>query len=1166
VIGHIIELCARYRALVLLAGLALGIGGFAAMQRVKLDAIPDLSDSQVIVFSEWPGRSPTLVEDQVTYPLVTSLLGTPKVEEVRGQSMFGMSFVYVVFEEGTDPYWARSRVLEYLNTAQDRLPEGATSRLGPDASGVGWVYQYALVDTSGKRDSGELRALHDYSIRYALASVPGVAEVATVGGLEPEYQVTLDPQRLRTYGLSLADVSDAVRRASGDVGGRLLEMSEREYFVRGRGYVGSVADLEAVAVRTDERGTPVLVKDVGNVRMGAALRRGAADWNGQGDVVSGIVVMRHGENALDVISRVKQRIEELRGSLPKGVKIETAYDRSQLIERAIATLKGALLEEMLVVAAVIVLFLLHLRSALLPIISLPLAVLAAFIPMWLFDVPATIMSLGGIAIAIGATVDAEIVMVEAAHKRLEHHPNAEGAERRKLLAEAAREVTPAIFFSLLIIAVSFLPVFGLAGQAGKLFQPLAFTKTMVMLSAALLSITVAPALRDFLLKGKIRSEERHPVSRAIRRFYEPFVHVALENPRTTVLIGLFAVLSALPVAKKLEWEFMPPLDEGDLLYMPTTLPGISIDEARRQLQIQDAALRKFPEVASVLGKVGRAESATDPAPLSMVETVVQLKPPSAWRTRFERRWYHGWTPAFTRPLLTKLWPEFRALTRAELVEEMNAKLRFPGFTNAFTQPIRNRIDMLSTGIRTPIGVKVYGEDLGQIERAGAAIERIVKNVPGTRSVFFERQQGGLYLDVIPRREALARYGLGAKDVNDLVESALGGEVVATTLAGRARYGVTVRYAESARSSVEAILDAPVVVRGADAVRVADVADVRIADGPPMIKDESGLLVGYVYVDISEDVDLRAYVESAQNAVNAALASGAFTLPDGGRLRWTGQYELLREMEQRMKVLVPLALLLVIALLYFQFRNFTEVLIVLASVPFALVGSAWALYLLDYKLSTAVWVGVIALVGLAAQTGVVMIVYIDQAYHRRLREGRIRSLADIIDAHAEGTIKRVRPKLMTVGTMLIGLLPLLWAEGSGADVMKRIAAPMVGGLVTSAFLTLEIIPVIYTAWRYDELVRSRLERANPALAGELDRYALIARAGGVLLVLGAALGVWIEAKMMLVGPLVAAGSAALVLAGFGYTWARRRALRAVFGSTNLPTEVPSPTAPIGESHA
>jgi Cu(I)/Ag(I) efflux system membrane protein CusA/SilA len=1165
VIGHILEWCARYRALVLFAGLALGIGGFAAMRRVQLDAIPDLSDSQVIVFTEWPGRSPTLVEDQVTYPLVTSLLGTPKVEEVRGQSMFGMSFVYVVFEEGTDAYWARSRVLEYLNTVQSRLPEGATTRLGPDASGVGWVFQYALVDESGKRDSGELRTLHDFSIRYALASVPGVAEIATMGGLEPEYQITVEPGRLRTYGLSLTDVTDAVRRASGDVGGRLIEMSEREYFVRGRGYVGSVADLEGVAVRTDTRGTPVLVRDVGSVRMGAALRRGAADWNGQGDVVSGIVVMRQGENALNVISRVRERIDELKGSLPKGVQIKTAYDRSQLIQRSIDTLKGALLEEMVVVAAVIILFLLHLRSALLPIVSLPLAVLGAFIPMWLFGIPATIMSLGGIAIAIGATVDAEIVMVEAAHKRLEQSPNVTGEARRKLLADAAREVTPAIFFSLLIIAVSFLPVFGLTGQAGKLFRPLAFTKTMVMLSAALLSITVAPALRDFLLRGRIRSEERHPISRFIRRFYEPFVHVALKNPRTTVLIGLFAVLSALPVGKKLEWEFMPPLDEGDLLYMPTTLPGISIDQARRQLQVQDAALKKFPEVASVLGKVGRAESATDPAPLSMVETVVQLKPRSEWRTRFERRWYHGWTPAFTRPLLTKIWPEFRPMTRAELVEEMNQKLRFVGFTNAFTQPIRNRIDMLSTGIRTPIGVKIYGKKLDEIERAGADIERIVKGVPGTRSVLFERQQGGLYLDVVPRREALARYGLGAKDVNDLVESAIGGEVVTTTIDGRARYTVTVRYAESARSSVEAIREAPVSIRGADAVRVGDVADVRIANGPPMIKDESGLLVGYVYVDIAETTDLRGYVETAQKAVNAAVTSGSIALPDGGRLRWTGQYELLLDMERRMKVLVPLALLVVIALLYLQFKNFTEVLIVLCSVPFALVGSAWALYLLDYRLSTAVLVGVIALVGLAAQTGVVMIVYIDQAYHRRLREGRIRSLDDIVEAHAEGTIQRVRPKLMTVGTMLIGLLPLLWAEGSGADVMKRIAAPMVGGLVTSAFLTLEIIPVIYTAWRYSELVHARLEAVAPELARELERYTWIARGGGALIALSAVLYFWLEMPLHIFGPPQVAGVAALVFALFGYLWARRRALTIAFGGTTLPSELLSKPQD-GESHA
>jgi Cu(I)/Ag(I) efflux system membrane protein CusA/SilA len=1151
VIARIIELSARYRALVLLVALALAVGGAVAMRRLQLDAIPDLSDPQVIVFTEWIGRSPTLVEDQVTYPLVTALLGAPGVEEVRGQSMFGMSFVYVVFQEGTDLYWARSRVLEYLGTAQRRLPEGAVARLGPDASGIGWVYQYALVDSAGAHDLGELRTLHDYSIRYALSSVPGVAEVATVGGFEPQYQVTLDPARLRAYGIALEEVGDAIRRSNGDVGGRLIEMSEREYFVRGRGYIASQADIEAVVVRTDERGSPVTVRDLGSVRIGGDIRRGAADWNGEGEVVSGIVVMRTGENARDVITRVEARLEELRRTLPAGVEIRAAYSRKPLIERAIATLRNALLEEMLVVAAVILLFLLHLRSALLPVVSLPLAVLVSFIPMWLLGVPATIMSLGGIAIAIGATVDAEIVMVEAAHKRLEHAPpGLDPATRQRLLAEAAREVTPAIFFSLLIIAVSFLPVFALNGQAGRLFRPLAFTKTAVMLAAALLSITVAPALRDLLLRGSFRPEASHPISRLIRRIYEPFVHVALARPRTTVLIGLFAVLSAVPLYPRLGSEFMPPLDEGDLLYMPTTLPGISIEEARRQLQIQDRALRSFPEVATVLGKVGRADSPTDPAPLAMVETVVQLVPRSEWRTRYQRRWYHGWSPAWTRPLLTRLWPEFRTMSRDELVEEMNQRLRFAGWTNAFTQPIRNRIDMLTTGIRTAVGIKIYGHDLDAIERAGVAIERVIHAVPGTRSVLFERQRGGFYLDVTPRREALARHGLRVEDVHRVVESALGGQPVTTTVQGRARYTISVRYAEQFRSSTEAIGEALIAVPGREGdtgsrqLRIADVAEVAVVEGPPMIKDESGLLVGYVYVDVTGDRDLGSYVEAARATVDTAIAAGAVALPAGGYLRWTGQYELLTRMEERMKLLVPLTLLLVVLLLYLQFRNFVEVLIVLLSVPFALVGSIWALHLGGYHLSTAVWVGVIALVGLAAQTGVVMIVYIDQAYERRLRAGRIDSLADIIAAHAEGTIQRVRPKLMTVGTMLVGLLPLLWSEGSGADVMKRIAAPMVGGLLTSAFLTLEIIPVIYTYWRHEQLIHRRLSARAPALQRELARYLGLHQLGGALLVIGLAVHLYTDLGAALPRALAVAGSAALLLATAGYLWARRRCLRAL----------------------
>lgn len=1147
-IGRIIEACARYRVLVLLVGLALGVAGWVSMHRLKLDAIPDLSDPQVIVFTEWSGRSPTLVEDQITYPIVTALLGAPNVVEVRGQSMFGMSFVYVVFEEGTDLYWARSRVLELMSAVKERLPEGVEPRLGPDASGIGWVYQYALLDHSGNYDLGELRVLHDTTIRYALASVPGVAEVAPVGGFEPQYQITLDPARLREHGISLAEVADAVRASNGEVGGRLVEMSEREHFVRGRGYIGSARDLERVVVRAGEGATPLTVGDLGSVRMGGEIRRGAADWNGEGEVVSGIIVMRYGENALDVIERVEKRIAELR--LPEGVEIRPVYDRSALIERAIDTLKRALTEEMIVVALMISIFLLHFRSALLPILSLPLAVLVSFIPMALFEVPATIMSLGGIAIAIGATVDAEIVMVEAAHKKLENAPpNLSKMERAKLLAEAAREVTPAIFFSLLIIAVSFIPVFGLTGQAGRMFHPLAFTKTAVMLSAALLAITVAPALRDFLIQGKIRPEDRHPISRFIRRVYEPFVHVALENPRTTVLIGVLALFSALPIYGRLGHEFMPPLDEGDIVYMPTTFPGISIEEARRQMQIQDALLREFPEVEAVLGKIGRAETATDPAPLSMAETTVQLKPRSEWRTRFVKRWYHGWTPAWTRPVLTAIWPEFRTITREELIDEMNEKLRLVGWTNAFTQPIKNRIDMLATGIRTPVGIKIYGHDLNEIERAGRGIERVIHGLDGARSVLFERQISGAYIDVIPDRDALARYGLRVADVNDVVESAIGGAVVTTTVEGRARFGVNVRYPEELRTSPEAIEEAliplPVSSDGRrEHIALREVATVRVSSGPEMVRDESGLLVGYVYVDVEEGQDIGGFVDEAKSAVDAAIARGEVVLPDGGRLQWTGQYELMLEMEERMKLLVPIALLCVVLLLYLQFRNFTEVLIVLLSVPFALVGSIWALFLLDYHLSTAVWVGVIALIGLAAQTGVVMIVYIDHAYERRRKEGRIRSLADIVDAHAEGTIQRVRPKLMTVSTMLIGLVPLLWAEGSGADVMKRIAAPMVGGLITSAFLTLEIIPVIYTYWRNEQLVHERLAQAAPALLAELIRSIRIMQGGAVVLVASLALRLYTDGLEDWLMVAHVAGASALALSALTYVWARGRALRAV----------------------
>ena len=1077
-IGRVIELCAKHRGLVFLATIALVVLGIGSARGMALDAIPDLSDPQVIVFTEYEGRSPTVVEDQVTYPIASALLAAPRVTAVRGYSMPGMSFVYVLFDEGTDPYWARSRVLEYMSSLSSKLPANVSPTIGPDATGVGWVYEYALVDRSGKHDLAELRALQDFTVRYALESVPGVAQVATVGGYERQYQVTLDPERLRAHGLTLSDVAQAIRASSGEVGGRVLEISGREHYVRGRGYLESLADVESVVLRAGEGGTPVRVGDVGSVRFGGEQRRGLAELDGKGEVVGGIVMARYGENAKDVIGRVKARIAELRPGLPAGVELVTTYDRAPLIDRAIETLRKALTEEAITVSLVIILFLLHFRSALLPIISLPVAVLLAFIPMYLMRLPATIMSLGGIAIAIGATVDAEIVMIEACHKKLERAPKAlSRAERTRLLAEAAREVTPAIFFSLLIVAVSFVPVFGLTGQAGRLFRPLALTKTFVMLSAAVLSITLAPALRDLLVRGKIRGEHDHPISRAIQAAYKPFVYVALRRPKTTLAIGVFALLSAVPPFLRLGSEFMPPLDEGDVLYMPTTLPGVSIEEAKRQVELQDRAIAALPEVKSVFGKAGRAETATDPAPLSMVETVVQLKPRSEWPKTIHPRFYSSWP--IGKSLLRPLWPEESPETHEELVAKLDEALKRPGWTNAWTMPIKSRVDMLTTGVRTPVGVKVFASKLESVEQTSADLEKVLRGVPGVRSVLYERSLGGSYVDVVPRRDALARHGLRVEDVSAVVEQALGGAPVTTTVDGRARYTVSVRYAEDFRADPEAAarvlvpLPRPSVEGGPlPVVPLSEIADVRVTEGPPMLRDEAGLLVGYVYVDIDGSRDLGGFVEDAKRAVDAATTRGEVRMAPGTHLSWTGQYELLEGMRARMKILVPLALFTIALLLYLQFKHLTEVLIVFLSIPFALVGSVWALWLLDYRLSTAVWVGVIALVGLAAQTGVVMIVYIDNAFVRRLRAGKVNDLDDIIHAHTEGTVRRVRPKLMTISTMLVGLLPLLWAEGSGADVMRRIAAPMIGGLASSAFLTLEMIPVVYTYWRYAQLRRAR----------------------------------------------------------------------------------------------
>jgi copper/silver efflux system protein len=1131
-VGRIIEYCATHRAMVFIATAFVVVGSIVAVKSVPLDAIPDLSDPQVIIFTDWMGRSPDLVEDQVTYPIVSSLLAAPRVVAVRGQSMFGMSFIYVIFQEGTDLYWARSRVLEYMNTIRARLPEGANPVLGPDATSVGWVFQYALVDKSGRHDLSELRTFQDFHLRYALASVPGVAEVASVGGYQRQYQVEVDPTRLHAYGLSLADVTGAIRRSNADVGGRVIEMSGREYFVRGRGYVKSLDDLRLISLGVDRRtGTPIRVADVGTVSFGPDIRRGVGELDGEGEAVGGTVVMRYGENALQVIARVKQKLAELIPTFPPGVEVRIVYDRSHLIERAIDTLRHTLLEEGIVVSVIIFIFLLHLRSTLVPVLSLPVAVGLAFVPMYFMRINTNIMSLGGIAIAIGAMVDAAIVLVENAHKHLEAvpgpDPEGDPARRQRVLIAAAKEVGPPIFFSLLIITVAFLPIFALNGQAGRLFKPLAYTKTFAMAFAALVSITLAPALMTLFIRGRIRPEAQHPVSRAMIALYRPFAWVALKNPRTTIAIGLAAVLSAAPMAMRLGHEFMPPLNEGDMLYMPTTFPNISIEEAKKYLQVQDRLIRSFPEVERVFGKAGRSETATDPAPLSMVETVVKLKPREQWRMLDQERWYSARAPDWLKPALRPWWPDRRRITWDELTAELNRTVQMPGWTNAWTMPIKTRIDMLSTGIRTPIGVKIFGASLDTIERIGMDLERVISRVPSTRSVYSDRSTGGFYLDIVPDRAVLARYGLTVGEVEDVIEAAVGGQPIEVTVEGRNRFTINVRYPSDLRQDIERLRHVLVPLRASGAavaaagmgsgmstapaspggdgggmagggmasgpggnalppagaattsgalatetggphVPLGQIADIRVVTGPPMIRDEAGMLVGYVYVDMDAGKrDIGGYVDDAQREV----AKGVH-LPAGYFLKWTGQYELLQQMQTRMRFLVPLTILIVLVLLYMNFGNLAQSLIVLCSVPFALVGSIWLMALLHYNLSTAAWVGIIALVGLATQTGVVMLVYCDSAYHRYKREGRIRTLDDIVEATLEGSVQRVRPKLMTVATMMIGLVPLLWSQGAGADVMKRVAAPMVGGLLTSAFLTLEIIPVVYTYWRFAQLERER----------------------------------------------------------------------------------------------
>jgi Cu(I)/Ag(I) efflux system membrane protein CusA/SilA len=1016
-------------------GLLIAIaGGFYAVQNIPLDAIPDLSDVQVIILTEWAGRSPDLVEDQITYPVVTALISAPNVDVVRGYSFFGLSFVYVIFEDGTDMYWARARVMEYMNRVAAGLPEDVVPALGPDATGVGWVFEYALIDESGGLDLGQLRTLNDWTVRYWLEGVQGVAEVASVGGYVEQYQVALDPTVLLAYSLPVSRVIEAIRSSNNDVGGRVIELAGTEYMVRGRGYIGSLDDLRNVTLGAGPDGTPILLRDVGSVSRGPDMRRGLAEYNGTGEAVGGIVVMRYGENALAVIDRVKTRIDEVRDSLPEGVKIVTTYDRSDLIRGSIENLRSKLLEESLIVSLVCLIFLFHVRSALVAILSLPVAILMSIGAMYLLGINSNIMSLGGIAIAIGAMIDAAIVMVENAHKRLEQWeeaPESTRGTRKAVIISGAQEVGKPLFFSLLIITVSFLPVFTLEAQEGRLFKPLAFTKTFAMFFSAFLSITLVPLLMVWLVRGRVAAERNNPVSRVLIFLYRPFARLALRFQWAVVMLAVAAMALTWPVYEDLGSEFMPPLWEGSMMYMPMMLPGASIAEVSRVLQTQNDLLSEVPEVEAVFGKAGRARSATDPAPLGMIETIITLKPQDQWRP--------GMTPA-------------------RLEAELDELLQLPGVMNTWTMPIKGRIDMLSTGIRTPVGVKVFGPDLGMVQRIGEAIEVALGPVPGTRNVAAERVVGGYFLDFVVRREEAARYGLNVEDVEELVETAIGGRNVAQTIEGRERFPINVRYARELREDPEQLGRVMVPTPRGAQVPISQLADIQLTTGPPVIKSEDGEMVGYVFVDIAGR-DLGSYVAEAQQVVAREVE-----LPGGYRLQWSGQYEYMERASARLVWVVPLTLFIIFVLLYLNFGSIAETLIVLVSVPFSLIGAIWLLWYLEYNLSVAVWVGIIALAGVATETGVIMIVYLDEYYEKYTREGKLTSQAALRQAVLDGAVQRVRPKMMTVTATIAALLPIMWGAGPGSDVMKRMAAPMVGGMVSSTALTLLVIPVLYAGWR------------------------------------------------------------------------------------------------------
>lgn len=1075
---RVIALSARHPFFVLLATAVLCAAAIYVLQHIKLDALPDLSDTQVIVYSRWD-RSPDIIEDQVTYPITTALLGVPGVKAIRGFSDFGYSYVYVVFDDGTDIYWARSRVLEYLSKVQAQLPDGVRTELGPDASGVGWIFQYVLLDHTGQHGPEQLRTLQDWTVRYALQSVPGVAEVASIGGFVTQYQITADPNRLAALGIRLDEVTRAVREGNNEVGGRIIEWSGREYMVRGRGYARSTEAFEQVVVRATSTGTPILLRDVARVTTGPEIRRGAADFNGTGEAVGGIVVMRHGENALNVARAIKSRIAEVAPSLPDGIEIVTAYDRSTLIQRAIATLRHELVVEIVIVSAVILLFLWHIPSAIVPIVTIPVSVLLSFIPLYMFGVSVNIMSLAGIAISIGVLVDGAIVEVENAYNRL--YLWQEGGRQGDFHAvrlEALQEVGPSVFFSLLVIAVAFLPIFTLVDQEGRLFKPLAYSKNIAMALAAVLAITLDPAMRmlfarmdpfDFrprvlaslatgVLVGRYRAEERHPISRLLHAVYGPVCKSVLRYPRTVVVLALALVVGSIPAYLALGTEFMPPLNEGTILYMPTTLPGVSSAQAVDLMQRQDRVLRQFPEVESVMGKVGRAETSTDPAPFSMMETTVVLKPEAAWRE--VPRWYTGRVPDWLLPLLRPLWPDRR--TWDELVADMDSAVRMPGVSNAWTMPIRGRVDMLTTGVRTPVGIKVMGADPAVIERIALKIEQVISSVPGTRGVFAERVTSGLFVDFVPKPGEMARYGITVGQLQMTLMAAVGGENVTTIIDGRARFPVNVRYPRELRDDVPALERVLVPTTSGAQIPLSQIADIRVVSGPSMLRNEGGFLAGYVFVDVTRR-DIGGYLEDARAAVSRQVS-----IPAGYVLQWSGQYENMQRVRERLTLVIPLTIGLIVVLLYLNTRSVVKTGIVLLAVPFSAIGAIWLFHVLDYNVSIAAWVGMIALLGLDAETGVFMLLFLDLAHDDARQRGALQSVEDLDVAILHGAVKRVRPKLMTVAASFMGLLPIMWSTSAGADVMKRIAAPMIGGLATSFILELLVYPAAYKLWKRREL--------------------------------------------------------------------------------------------------